>query len=92
MMPDELIDILENQTKSRISRENIFKFQKLYYSLLAVCSIRKCFYIQHFLITRHKDEYITVDEIFNLEGVQEKSCMRFISPKKVLKEIGRILD
>ena len=72
MMPDELIDILESQTKGRISRANIFKFQKLYYSFLAAFSIRKCFYIQHFLITRHKNDYIPVDKIFNLEGIQKR--------------------
>lgn len=71
MMPDELIDILEEQTKGKISRQNIFKFQRLYFALLAAFSIRKCFYIQHFLIARKNNSYVPIDKIFDLEGIQK---------------------
>lgn len=76
IMPDELIDILQEQTKGNISRENVFNFQKLYFSLLAAFSIRKCFYIQHFLIARDKNGYVPVDKIFDLESIQ-KNLERF---------------
>jgi MoaA/NifB/PqqE/SkfB family radical SAM enzyme len=72
IMPDELIDILEEQTKKKISRRNIFNFQKLYFTLLSAFSIRKCFYIQHFLIARDKNGYVPVDQLFDLEGIQKK--------------------
>ena len=72
MMPDELIDILEEQTSGKISRKKIFTFQKLYFALLAAFSKRKCFYVQHFLITRHKDGYLTIDQTFDLQGIQKK--------------------
>jgi len=72
IMPDELIDILEEQTKGRISRQNVFNFQKLYFSLLAAFSIRKCFYIQHFLIARDKNGYLPIDKLFDLESIQGK--------------------
>lgn len=72
MMPDELIDLLEEQTKGEILRQNVFNFQKLYFALLAAFSIRKCFYIQHFLITRNKDGYVPIDKVFDLEGIQKK--------------------
>jgi len=74
IMPDELIDILEEQTEGRISRQNVFNFQKLYFALLSAFSIRKCFYIHHFLMVRARDKngYTTIDKIFDLESVQRK--------------------
>lgn len=72
MMPDEIIDILEAQTKGKISRKNILNFQKLYFSLLSAFSVRKCFYIQHFLIARSEDGYIPLDKIFDLDGIQKR--------------------
>ncbi len=70
LMPDELIGLLEAQTCGKISRENVFMFQRLYFSLLAAFSIRKCFYNQHFLIMRDRDGYATADEIFDLPAIQ----------------------
>jgi len=70
IMPDELIDALESQTNGRISRENILRFQKLYFVLLAALSKRKCFYVQHFLITRNKNGYQPINEIFNLKSIE----------------------
>lgn len=69
IMPDELIDMLEEQTAGEISRQNIFRFQKFYFSLLASFSIQKCFYNQHFLISRHKDSYLPIDKILNLQDI-----------------------
>lgn len=86
MMPDELIDILQEQTNNKISRENILKFQKLYFSLLSAVSMRKCFYNQHFLIGRNKNEYIPVDKLFDLEGIQNN-----LDKFKKLKISGSIL-
>jgi uncharacterized radical SAM superfamily Fe-S cluster-containing enzyme len=76
IMPDELIDILQEQSHGKISRQNIFLFQKLYFSLLAALSRRKCFYINHFLITRSKNNYRPINEIFNLQDIQ-KNLDRF---------------
>lgn len=72
MMPDELIDVLEEETNGAISRQSIFRFQKLYFALLASFSIRKCFYIHHFLVVRARDKkaYIPIDKIFDLESIQ----------------------
>jgi uncharacterized radical SAM superfamily Fe-S cluster-containing enzyme len=71
IMPDELIDLLEQQTEGRINRPQVFKFQKLYFSLLAGFSIKKCFYNQHFLITRDKRDFIPIDKIINLEKAEK---------------------
>ena len=85
MMPDELIDVLEEETNGAISRQNIFRFQKLYFALLSAFSIRKCFYIQHFLMVRRrgKEGYIPIDKIFDLESIQ-RNLERF----KELKSRG----
>lgn len=72
MMPDELIDVLEEETKGKIARSSVAGFQKLYFSLLAAFSIRKCFYIHHFLILRDKNSYLPIDDVFDLEGIQKK--------------------
>lgn len=69
-MPDELIDIFTNQTGGRVSRDDIFKFQKLYFSLLSAFSIRKCFYIQHYMLVRNKKGYLPVNSVFNLKSIQ----------------------
>lgn len=72
MMPDELIDILEEQAQGKISRQGILRFQKLYFSLLAAFSIRKCSYIHHFLIVRDKENYVPIDRILDLKSLERK--------------------
>jgi len=68
LMPDELIDIVEHQTKGKIKRENIFLFQKLYYTLLAIFKVRRCYNFQHLVLYRNNGcGYITLDELFGLK-------------------------
>jgi len=52
LMPDKLIDLLENQTGGKISRQDFLLFHKIYYRILSIFSIRKCFYNQHLLLFR----------------------------------------
>jgi hypothetical protein len=54
----------------------VLAFQKVYYALLAAFSVRKCFYIQHFIIARDKRGYQPLDRIFRLEGI-ERDMERF---------------
>lgn len=72
IMPDELIDVLEEQTNGKISRQNILRFQKLYFTFLSIFCKRKCFYVHHFLISRQKKGYITIDKIIDLEYIEKK--------------------
>jgi sulfatase maturation enzyme AslB (radical SAM superfamily) len=98
LMPDELIDILENQTSGKISRENIFLFQKLYFSLLAAFSVKKCFYNQHFLIKRRKNGYTAINEIIDLKDISAKldkiknSKLSLISIFLKFRYISRLKD
>jgi len=72
MMPDELIDIIEEQTAGRISRQSIFRFQKIYFSFLAAFSVKKCFYNQHFLIRRQGEGYLPIDKFIDLQDISVK--------------------
>lgn len=73
LMPDELIDMVEKQTDSKITRKNIFLFQKLYYALLSFFKIRRCYNFQHLAIIRDKKTgYSTFDSFFKLECFEKK--------------------
>jgi sulfatase maturation enzyme AslB (radical SAM superfamily) len=73
LMPDELIDMTEEQTKGRISRKNVFLFQKLYYALLSVFNIRRCYNFQHLALIRDKNGgYSTFDRLLKLECFEKK--------------------
>lgn len=69
ILPDELIDLLQEQTNGKISRKAIFYFQKMYYVLLSIFSVRKCCYNQHFLVARNKKDYIPIDKIIDIESI-----------------------
>ncbi|MCK5213788.1 MAG: radical SAM protein [Candidatus Omnitrophica bacterium] len=71
VMPDELIDLLEEQTQGKILRENVYRFQKLYFALLSAFSKRKCFYIHHYIIFRNKNGFVPLDQIMNLKGIDD---------------------
>jgi len=71
MMPDELIDILEEQTAQKILRKNILGFQKLYFAFLAAFGVRKCFYINHYIVIRTRTGYKPVDDILNIGSIQK---------------------
>ena len=69
-MPDELIDLLESSTAGKISRRKLLGFQKLYFAFLSAFSVRKCFYINHYIVLRTKDGYKPVDEALDIEAIQ----------------------
>jgi len=52
LMPDEVIDIVERQTEGKITHANVTRFQKIYFALLSIFKVRKCFYVQHYLAVR----------------------------------------
>lgn len=71
-MPDELIDILEAQEPELIKRDEILKFQKLYYLLLYFFSARKCFYNQHYLVIRENGSFSPLSRVIDLERANKK--------------------
>ncbi len=54
LMPDELLDLLCEQEPS-IRREDVYEFNRIYFALLSAFRVRKCLYIQHYMVTREPD-------------------------------------
>lgn len=76
LMPDELIDIVELHTNGKVSRKNVYFFQKLYYALLSALKIRRCYNFQQLALVRDKGRgYITFDELFRLDSLEKKLDM-----------------
>jgi pyruvate-formate lyase-activating enzyme len=69
VMPDEIISLLCNQVPG-IERQQILQFNKLYFALLSVFKVKKCLYVQHYLVLRdEKGGHRPISEIVNLEKV-----------------------
>lgn len=51
LMPDELIDLL-CESEPEFKRDDIRRFNKLYFALLSAFKVRKCIYVQHTLVLR----------------------------------------
>lgn len=62
LAPDELIDMLQEQTNGKINRSDIRVFQKLYFAMLALFKVRKCFYIHHYMVLRDNDRYRPISD------------------------------
>jgi len=87
LMPDELIDLVERQSSSKINRKSIFLFQKLYYALLSIFKIRRCYNFQHIaLIRSNNNGYIVFDTIFKLKNFE-----KYLDKYKVLVKKNRAL-
>ncbi len=73
LMPDALIDLTENQTGGKISRKSVFLFQKLYYAILSIFKIRRCYNFHHIALVRTPDNgYYTFDKLFKLDRFEKK--------------------
>ncbi len=86
LLPDQVIDLLETATEGRIARNDVRRFQKLYFALLSMFGVRKCLYIQHYLILRGRNgEYRTLADVVDLERLEpalERYRKRFVASKK----------
>jgi len=67
IMPDEIIDILEKQTKNTVKKQNVYIFQKLHLAIKALLNQKWCFYNQSYLFIREKGCYSTIDKFLNFE-------------------------
>jgi molybdenum cofactor biosynthesis enzyme MoaA len=72
LVPDEVLEILTEKSGQRIRREDVRIFQKLYFALLAVFRVRKCFYIHHYLLTRRKGSWRPVSEEIDLPWLERR--------------------
>lgn len=51
LMPDELVDHLAAAFPG-ITRADVRRFNKLYFAMLSAFSVKKCLYVQHYLVVR----------------------------------------
>lgn len=73
MVPDELIDNIEEQTGGRINRADVHVFQKMYFTFLHLFRVRKCLYNQHYLVRRTRDGgWVPMSEIVRMKGLEAK--------------------
>ncbi len=69
MMPDELIGLLCEQEPD-ISREDIRRFNKLYFAMLSAFRVKKCLYVQHYLVARDGGTGRPISELLDLAGLE----------------------
>ncbi|MCD4782929.1 MAG: radical SAM protein [Candidatus Eremiobacteraeota bacterium] len=71
-LPDDTIEIVEQYTNGEIDRKSVQRFQKLYFALLSLLGIRKCLYVQHYLLIRDKKgDFIHAKDLFDWKKVEE---------------------
>lgn len=70
MMPDELIDLLAEQVPM-VRREDVRRFNKLYFAMLSTFKVRKCLYVQHYMVARDgRGGAVPVSELLDLERLE----------------------
>lgn len=66
LMPDDLIERMVAQVPE-ITREDVLAFNKVYFSLLSTFHVRKCLYVQHYLVERKADGgFVPISKILDL--------------------------
>lgn len=93
LLPDEIIDLLTEQTRDSeepITREEIFRFQKLYFTLLSLTSLKKCFYIHHYLLVRKEGGYRNIHRILDLAKM-EKALDRYKENMKKGRRLAKAI-
>ncbi len=76
MMPDEVIELLTAQD-DRISRSDVLAFNKLYFAMLGLFKVRKCLYVQHYMMVRDKAGGLTpISDLLDLPRL-EAAAERF---------------
>ena len=72
LVPDEVLSILEERSDGRISREDLRVFQKLYFALLAIFRVRKCFYIHHYMVARRGGTWEPISRQIDLKYLDRR--------------------
>ena len=72
LTPDEVLDLLCEQTGFKVTRDDLRAFQKLYFALLAVMGVRKCFYIHHYMVLRESGGYRPISDYVDLRYLEPR--------------------
>lgn len=70
LMPDDTLDLLCAQ-QPRIDRANVRAFNKLYFAMLSAAEVRKCLYVQHYMLVRNPEGWQPIHEILNLKTLAQ---------------------
>ena len=88
LMPDELIDMLCEQDPT-FTRTDIRRFNKIYFALLSAFKVKKCLYVQHYLVARGPGgKAIPARDLMDLAGLEkaaERYAARFVAHPTLAK-------
>lgn len=71
LMPDEIIDLLTTQEPA-LRREDIKAFNMAYFAMLSALSVRKCLYVQHYLVARGAGGTFTpISDVLDMPGLAQ---------------------
>jgi len=70
-MPDQVIDLVDERTGGLCNRRAIFRFQKLYFALLHLLGVRKCLYVQHYILMREGKRWIPIEALCDWERIEK---------------------
>lgn len=65
LMPIDIVDLLEKQTKGSITKKMICDFQKVLYVISDIFNLKICLYNKYYLVFRKKTKKIIPNSIFN---------------------------
>ena len=71
LMPDEIVDLLQQQSGGAISKESVYLFQKLHLAVKSFLSQRQCLYNQIYILVRNKDSYEPIDRFIELKWAEQ---------------------
>jgi len=70
LLPDQVIDIFVEQSDGAVSREDIYRFQKVYFAFLHMFGVKKCFTIHHYLFVRRGGKAVPIHRLLDLKFVE----------------------
>jgi pyruvate-formate lyase-activating enzyme len=69
LMPDEILDLLCAREPG-IRRRDVVDFNKLYFAMLSALKVKKCLYVQHYLVLRGGPEgYLPISEVLEMPAL-----------------------
>lgn len=78
----DILELIETQTNSKISKQDIYNFQIPLYLLCDLLNIKRCFYNRCFILLRKNGDYTPITDIFNFDKIQKKlyQCLKIDNP------------
>ncbi|MFH1460424.1 MAG: radical SAM protein [Candidatus Omnitrophota bacterium] len=70
LMPDDLMMLVEKQTKGKIKRENLYIFKKLEIVISSFLNKDTCFYRHAYLLIKKGKNYFPIDNFINLKKLE----------------------